>query len=192
SIEDEIKSLFPQSYSGIMKSVIYSKSYYSFVRDQAMGDSESADYKWSKLNEDGINLSFDINTLLNEGSDKDMLLNKKIISILDENVSLTNSLYKSLLSKNIFGKIGGFIDNPVACTTYISKVGFYNDLTKKYPSAKTIDDLISELSEIAPTTENLDLLFKRSTMSYINNKDMIKFICIDHINKKEYKFVISK
>ncbi len=192
SKEEEMKSLFPQSYIGIMKSVAYSRSYYSFVKDQAMGDVDSANYKWSKLNEDGVNLSFDIKILSNEGNTEKMELEKKIIRIIDNLMGLTKNLHKTYLVNNIFGKINNFMDDAVGCTLYSNKGDFYYNLTKKYPKANSVDELIKELSTVAPTTENIDGQLDKKTMNFVNNDTLLKYICKDKVSNSIYTFTTIK
>lgn len=190
--EEKIKALYPKSYEGISRTVKYNTSYYSFTRDYVMGDIDSADYKISKLNEDNMNLNFDYQIVFSEGDEEKRELNKQIITTLTDSIKLIKDSKENSPKKDLFGSIGIWSEDVVLCKLYEYKVGYYYNLTKKYPEAKTFDDLIKEINTVAPTTESVDSKFDKSVIKYTNDDKTIKFLCLDKNNNETYTFITIK
>lgn len=190
--EDDIKKYFPKSYDGIMRNVNYSKSYYSFTRDYVMGDTDSATYKLSKLDEDRMNLNFDYMVVFNESNDEQRTSNKEIITTLVDSLKVVKDIKSTIQKKSLFGSVGKFSDDVVQCKLYQYKEEYFYDLTKKHPSSKTFDGLVKELSTIAPTTEIIDELFDKKAVDLVNNDKLIRFKCNDLDTGKSYIFETIK
>jgi len=190
--EDEIKTLYPKSYEGIMRTVNYIRSYYSVTRDYVMGDLTSAEYKVSKLNEDNMNLNFDYSILFNEDNEQKRELNKEIISVLSDSIKDIKDYRDNKLNVNVLGQLDGWMEDVVLCKLYEYKSSYYYNLTNQYPKAKTVTDLIKELSTTDPKTDAIDSRFDKNVMIYHNDDKTIKFECKDKKNNKTYSYEWQK
>lgn len=190
--EEEIKTMYPRSYDGIIRTINYSRSYYSFTRDYVMGDIDSATYKISKLDEDKMNLNFDYSIVFNEGNDEKRVLDKNIITTLVDSIKLIKDTKNSSVQKGLFNTKENWSEDVVLCKLYDFKEGYYYSLTKKHPTSKTFDGFIQELSSISPSTEIVDGLFNKKTIKFTNNENEIKYECKNYVDNTTYTFITAK
>lgn len=177
--EEEIKKHLPKGHDALDRYRKYFASYYSLVKDYVAGDVDSAAYKYSGLQDRALELGIDWDQLYKD-TRSDEAVKQTIEVVRDQSKLIKNFEAENGLKLPIIGVVGNFEEDLVMCQLYHFKaMSLYQPLKNKYPTAKTTDDLINEISSISPRTEEIDSIFDRNVMKIINEDDKITFICKD-------------
>lgn len=191
--EEEIKRLHPYGYEALERNKEYMESYYSIVKDYVAGDLESAAYKFSRLSEAELNLNIDFERLFDEGERENIELGKKILEVSFSKLNDVKQFKEnSLGAYPIVGEINGWKEDLELCQLYQYKYSVVNAITDSYPQASNFDELIVELSRVAPKSDNLDSKFDRNYINYSGNEEEARFVCKDPESNKEFVYTIEK
>ncbi len=187
--EDTIMDKSPYGYETLKNNREYMSSYYSVVKDYVSGDYDSANYKYSKLQEQYLKLNIDMDKLFSENSDFQQERSKKIIElIVKKDLSIKNFKEKSL-GIYPFGRfVSGWKEDLELCQIYLVKGGLLSSISGKPISAVTFDEYLKELSQVSPDTSELDAKFDRSVVKYDNSDGKIKYSCKDTESGKEFSY----
>ncbi|KKR87473.1 MAG: hypothetical protein UU34_C0004G0014 [Candidatus Curtissbacteria bacterium GW2011_GWA1_41_11] len=191
--EDQIKKLYPYGYESLKKYKDYFGSYYAVVKDFVAGDLESAGYKYSRIQETAANLNIDFDKFIEEGDDRKKDLAKNTIETVTNKVNAINTFQEEDLgSYPALPKISKWKEDLVLCQLYAYKSQFYNLITGKYPEATNFDELLIQLSQVAPKTDDVDRKFDKSVIKFTNNDKEITFECTDKEDSKTFVFKTPK
>lgn len=190
--QKEIQSMFPKSYKGLRKLSNYFASYYLAMKDYISDDMDSYNYKLTKLNEDEIDLNFDLSILEKEGEEIDLRERRKIIKDVYSTIELIKKFEMNQQSETIFGNLRDWQEDTVLCQLYSFKISYVNSLIGEYPKDQTIKGLIKTLAKTQPTNSYVDENFDISVMEFVNLKSKFSFWCKDRSNNEKYHFIINK
>lgn len=191
--EEKIKSFYPYGYESLNKYKDFFGSYYSVVKDFVAGDFESANYKYSRIQETAANLSVDFDKLGREGDDRQEERAKNIIPAVVNKTSLIKEFKENNLGiYPFFTKIEGWKEDLVLCQLYVYKTGFYYLITSQFPKSTNFEDLVVELSEVSPKTSSVDNKFDKNTIRITNDDKLIKFECTDKEDGRVFTFESKK
>lgn len=191
--EDFIKNYFPNFVGKIDNWKMYFSSYYKAEKDFSVGNTEVAQLELQAVTDNAYNSYIDYSSLFDEQSSKNTELSKNILKLVSEQASAIKDykmkgLYKYPLLKNV----NVWKEDFVLCQMYDFKTGIFNTITSKYPKAKTVSDLINELSSISPKTDNVDNNFDKSAMKFTNSDKKLEFTCIDKYTGDKVNFTTLK
>jgi len=191
--EKNIKKLYSYGYETLHRNKEYMKSYYSVAKDFVAGNYESAVYKYSRLSDAELSLNIDFERLSDEGTSEDIELAKKILEVSFSKINDIKQFKESLLGVYpLFDEVGGWKEDLEMCQLYQYKFSMVNAITKSYPEASTFEELIKELSKVAPKSDVLDNRFNKGVIQFSSNEEEARFICRDSENNREFVFVIEK
>lgn len=190
---EDLKKLRPYGYEALDRNREYMKSYYSIIKDYVAGDFDSATYKMSRFNEAGLNLNIDIERVFNEGKSANIELAKKILEATIAKISEIKRFKEtSLGSYPLLKEIKGWKEDLEMCQLYQYKFSLVENISDSYPSASNVDELVTELSRVAPKSDEVDRYFNKTTLQFSNTDEEARFTCKDSETNKEFTFTIKK
>lgn len=190
--EDLIKQYLPNGYEALNRYKAYFSGYYSVTKDVVNGDYESTRYKLAKLSETRTNLNINFFDLFSEGNSKRIENAKNIILLVSDGAALIKDFKnKGLYRYPLLKSVNNWDEDLVLCQMYNYKSSVYHNMTTKYVSAKTVTDLLNELSTAPPNTTTIDSQFDKKTMSFTNDDKAVTFKCTGKLNKT-YTFETTK
>lgn len=191
--DEQIKNLYPYGYETLHKYKDYFASYYAVVKDFVAGDLESAGYKYSRIQETATSLNIDWDKLLSEGDERRKERAKNTILAVSGKVKLIKDFKENNLGTYPgLSSISKWKEDLVLCQLYSYKTGFYNLITSKYPDASNFEELIVQLSQVSPKTDEVDRKFDKSVVKFTNNDKEITFECTDKEDQRVFVFKTSK
>lgn len=187
--EDELMSKYPINTETLIKYRDYFRLNYDVIKDYITDKIESASKKLTKLQDASVNINPNYVDLFGEGNEKRRDMRRKVI---ESNIDLIILLkkYKSekplqfLLSK----KQPKFNDDFHTCLLYYDKLGYFADVTSKYPIATTLNEFLNELNTILPKTDVIDKQFSSDYINYSNKENNIGITCIDKNSNSRFVF----
>lgn len=191
--EDRIKDLYPYGYEILTKNRRFMGSFYLVAKDYVAGDLESAAYKYSRLKDEWIELSVDLDRLFREGESRTIKRGKAVLDAGINKIKLIKHFKEGEFGAYpLLSNVGGWKEDLIQCQLYEYKSGLYNTLTSKYPEAQTFEELLIELSQVSPKTDVIDDKFDKSVIRFTNDEESIKFECVDKENNRAFIFQIFK
>lgn len=188
--EDTIKDKSPYGYETLKNNQEYMSSYYSVVKDYVSGDYDSANYKYSKLQEQYLKLNIDMDKLFSENIDSQQERSKKVIELIaKKDLSIKTFKEKSFGKYPFGGFIAGWKEDLELCQIYLVKGGLLSSISGNPIKAVTFDEYLKELSQISPDTSELDTKFDRSVVRYDNSDNKITYSCKDTESGKEFIYI---
>lgn len=190
---DKIRMLYPYGHEVLDRYKVYMSSFYSVIRDEVGKDSKSANYKRIKLAQTKLNLNIDFDKFFNEGENRRRERGQKIIKSTAQKVQLIKEFKEKRLGVYPFLPIiNQWKEDLALCGIYSYKTGYYNLITNKYPEAANFDQLLVELSEVAPKTDEVDKKFDKSIMRFSNSDSEMSFECTDRDDGRTFTNLINK
>lgn len=189
----DVRKLYPYGYEALNRNRDYMGSYYSIIKDFVAGDYDSATYKLSRLNEAELNLNIDFERLFDEGKNENIELAKKIFEA-DTAKMLEIKRFKemSLGIYPLLEEVKGWKEDLEMCQLYNYKFSLINAISGSYPKASSVDELILEMSRVAPKSNEIDKSFNKDTIQFSNTDEEAKFVCKDIEENREFIFLIKK
>ena len=191
--EDEITKYYPDFASKIKNYKKYFASYYAVEKDFSVGNTETAKLELQSVTDNWANLSIDYSSLGNEQSSKLMDDVKETLKLVsDQSMTIKDYKLKKLYKYPLLPNVDVWKEDLVLCQMYDYKTNYYYTVTSKYPTAKTVSELIKELSKISPKTDNVDNRFDKSAMKFVNSDKKLDFTCIDKYSGTRLNYFITK
>lgn len=191
--EDKLRQYYPENYEYLSKSKKYFSTFYQIAKDYVAGDYESAQYKWSRLNEESVEINPDFDQLFSEGQKEVVEQSKGIAESVLNLVKLLKEFEDGNLGNYpVLGQVKGWKSDLILCQMYNYKTGIFHSVTEKHPEAENVDDLLKELNQVSPRTESVDAKFDKDVLRFTNDDKEIKFECNDKDQNKVYTFKILK
>lgn len=191
--EDEIKQYYPDFGNKINSYKKYFASYYTAEKDFSVGNTETAQLELQTTTDNWAKISIDYSSLGNEQNPTLKEATKEILRLVsDQSMTIKNYKLKKLYKYPLLPSIDVWKEDLVLCQMYDYKTYYYYSVTSKYPTAKTVDGLIKELSKISPKTDNVDGIFDKSAMKFINSDKKLDFTCIDKYSGTRLNYFLEK
>jgi len=188
--QDLIQDKLPESFEFLNKLKQYMASYYEMIKDMAAFDLDSAEYKWSKFQENRVALNVDESRLDEEATKKWQDLRKKILLVENELINTINMLNNTQFSYPFVREKFVWSDTLVKCDYIIVSAENYNDIVGKYPDATSFSDLNNELNNKGILTTSY--FYEDNLFKITNNKETLSFTCTDPVSNTQYNFVHHK
>lgn len=188
-----IAQYYPDGNSVLDKYKDYFASYYTTAQNYDTGDTQSAAYSFTTLQDNAANLGYNISDIFDQQKEH-MNKNANTITQIVANQSndIKNFQAKRLGRYPILSPIGNWGVDLVLCQLYDFRASLVHNITTKYITAKTPSELFNELSSVPPSTQFIDSKFDKSSMKIDNNDQQITVTCIDKIDNSSYVFVTVK
>ena len=169
-------------------------TYYAIAEDYAKEDFDSASYKYTRLQQDALSMNDAGEDVFEQYEERDNEGTKKIISTVAKQTELIKDFYKNNLHRYpLLTEVSAFDEDLVLCQLYTYKsFSLYENIMGEYPSAMNFDDLLIELSSVAPRTDKLDKLFNKQQVDYYQNNKEISFRCKSKVTDKKFTFTALK
>jgi hypothetical protein len=191
--EDYVKEHYPNFINKIGNWKKYFSSYYEAEKDFSVGNIEVAQLKLRTVWDNASNSYIDYSSIFDEQGSAPLNSAKNILKLVSEQAaSIKDYKQKGLYKYPLLKEISIWKEDLVLCQMYNYKSSIFNAITSKYPSSKTVSDLIKELSTISPKTDNVDSRFDKSTMEFKNTDKQLEFVCKDKYSGEKIKFFITK
>jgi hypothetical protein len=191
--EDLIKEYYPEFTNKIDNYKRYFASYYAAEKDFSVGNTDTAKLEIQSVIDNWANISIDYSSIFNETNSSILDEEKDTLKkVSDQAVAIKDYKSKKLYKYPLLPDISVWKEDLVLCQMYDFKTGIYHSITSKYPNAKTVAGLISEISTISPKTDNVDNRFDKSAMKFVNSDKKLEFTCIDKYSKTKLNYFITK
>lgn len=191
--EDYVKEYYPNFINKIGNWKKYFSTYYEAEKDFSVGNTEVAQLKLRTVWDNASNSYIDYSSIFDEQGSSPLNSAKNILKLVSEQAaSIKDYKQKELYKYPFLKEISIWKEDLVLCQMYNYKSSIFNAITARYPSSKTVSDLIKELSTISPKTDNVDDRFDKSTMEFKNTDKQLEFVCKDKYSGKKIKFYNTK
>ncbi len=189
---DEIRTYYPKAMTGLEKYKAFYGTYYEIVEDVVKGDQESADYKKAKLQEDALAIDVDYKYLIGDELDKEKEYSKQALTGLVKEIRAIKAFEKNKsVNYPLLPSVATYDEDLVLCETYIYKAAnVYHDVMNEYPNAQNTTDLIAQLHDLSPRTDELDKQFASKVLTIQNKEKEMVFTCNNQTTK--YTFITKK
>lgn len=191
--EESVVKYFPNLSNKFGNWKKYFSSYYEAEKDFSVGNTDVAQLKLQNVWDNASNSYIDYSSIFDEQGSSPLNSAKNILKLVSEQAaSIKDYKQKGLYKYPFLKEISIWKEDLVLCQMYDYKSGIFNTITSKYPSSKTVSELIKELSTISPKTDNVDSRFDKSTMEFKNTDKQLEFVCKDKYSGEKIKFFITK
>ena len=134
--EEEYKINDPYGYDILLKYRDYLKSYYLIMKDLAVGDIDSATYKYSKFQNQSAAINVDFEKLFSEKQDEKNTKTQESILATAKMVKAYKDFNNSGLKVYpLLGGVGKFKADLALCGVYNSKIDLFKNITSDYPTS---------------------------------------------------------
>lgn len=190
---NDIRAYFPHAASSLDDYKTYYDSYYTIVKNYVGGDTQSAAYALSSLQEKQSNLNYDYSTIFSEGSDKELDNAKNEANVVLQELVLVKNFKTSNLGTYPFLPMIRFTaDSLVQCQFYGYKASIYHAITNQYVVSSTSGSLITELNSISPKTTDIDSSFNKSLLTINNSDKSFQYTCKNTKSGQSFTYDLLK
>ncbi|MGI0060481.1 MAG: hypothetical protein ACREBJ_12020, partial [Nitrosotalea sp.] len=188
-----ISQFYPDGYSALNNYKNYFVNYYTTAQDYDTGDTQSAAYTFSSLQDAASNLGFNITDVFNQQKNHlNQNTNTIIQLVADQSNEIKDFQAKRLYTYPMLSPIGAWKVDLVMCQLYDFRARLVHSITTNYVTSKTPSDLLNELSSVPPSTQFVDSKFNKSVMKIVNSDKEIQFTCTDKTSNTTYQFTTLK
>lgn len=190
--EDQIRELRPLAYELLMKNKEYFGIYYQIIKDYVEGDTESGNYKLTKLNTIRANFNFDTKRVDEESEESDRgLVIGAAGSVLNQVELIQDFKFKKLGVYPFNMNISGWKDQLLLCDSYQYRSGIFKWITNNYVKSMNQADMVKEFKDSGIQVSDVDNRFN-GKLVITNDKDKLIFTCVDQDSGEEYTNEILK